>query len=176
MLAVVLLGAIGAVVAWKMSQPPPTPPIVYVDAAPPPPPLGRNPDDDVPLPPPIEDAGSDAGKKVVVTQLANSQCEVKKCTGSTSSDLENTLQLRVKQARRCYNSALEQDPTLSGKVTVAVRVGATGQVCSTSVASNEMSSPHVAQCVASYFRGANFPAPKGGCVDVNIPINFVRGQ
>ena len=120
---------------------------------------------------------SRAGKKVVVTQQgSNSQCDAKKCTGSSGSELETALQFRVRQAHRCYDNALAQDPTLRGKVTVAVRIGANGQVCSAGIASNEMSSQQVAQCVSGYFRGANFPSPKGGCVDVNIPINFVPRQ
>ena len=177
MLAVVILGGIGAAVAWKTCQTPPPPPVIEVDAAPPPIPSGRNPEDDIPLPPPVEDAGPDAGKKVVVTQQGSSnQCDAKKCSGSSGSELESALQFRVRQAHRCYDNALAQDPTLRGKVTVAVRVGANGQVCSAGIASNEMSSQQVAQCVTGYFRGANFPSPKGGCVDVNIPINFVPRQ
>jgi hypothetical protein len=61
-------------------------------------------------------------------------------------------------------------------VTVSVRVGANGQSCSAGIASNEMSSSNVGACVTGFFRGTNFPAPKGGCVDVNIPINFVPRQ
>ena len=178
MVAVVLLGLIGAAVVWKMSQKPPEPTIVYVDAAAPPPKVaGRNPDDDVPLPPPIEDAGDpDASKKAVVAQGSNNQCDAKKCTGVSSSELETALQFRVKQAHRCYDNALGQDPTLKGKITVSVRIGANGQVCNAGIASNEMGSQNVGTCVAGYFRNANFPSPKGGCADVNIPINFVPRQ
>lgn len=177
-IAVALLGLIGAAVAWKMSQKPPAPPIVVVDAAPPPVRSGRNLDDDVPPPPPVEDAGvEDAGKKVAVaTQVSNNLCDVKKCTGTSGSELENALQFQVKKAHRCYDSALAQDPTLRGKVTVSVRVGANGQVCSAGIASNEMGSSQVASCVSGSFRGASFPPPRGGCIDVNIPINFVPRQ
>lgn len=174
--AVALVGLVGAAVAWKTCQKPPAPTVLYVDAAPPPTFTGRNPDDDVPLPPPVEDAGPDAGKKTVVTQGSNNQCDVKKCVGVSSSELETALQFRVKQAHRCYDNALAQDPTLRGKVTVSVRVGSNGQVCNAGIASNEMSSPQVGSCVTGYFRGANFPPPRGGCVDVNIPINFVPRQ
>ena len=174
--AVVLLGLIGAAVGWKMCQPPPKPPVLVFDAAPPPTFSGRNPDDDVPPPPPIVDAGPDSGKKIVYTQGSANMCDAKKCTGQSGSELETMLQFRVKQAHRCYDNALAQDPTLRGKVTVAVRIGANGQTCSANVASNEMGSPTVASCVSGYFRGANFPAPKGGCVDINIPINFVPRQ
>jgi hypothetical protein len=175
-LAVVLLGLIGGAVFWKMSQKPPVAPVIYVDAAPPPTFVGRNPDDDVPPPPPVEDAGPVVEKKAIASQGSNNQCDARKCTGVSSSELETALQFRVKQAHRCYDNALAQDPTLRGKVTVAVRIGTNGQVCSAGIASNEMGSQQVATCVSGYFRGASFPSPKGGCADVNIPINFVPRQ
>lgn len=173
LLALLLLGAIGIIAYWKLSQTPPPPPKPPVfDAGPPP---SAKKDDDVPLPPPVEDAGVDAGKKVTVTN-AGTQCDVKKCSGTTGSDLETTLAFRAKQAHRCYDNALAQDPTLRGKMSIAVRIGANGSVCSVGVASNDMGSPNVANCVANYFRSGGFPAPKGGCADVNIPINFVPRQ
>ncbi len=173
-LALLLLGGIGGVIAWKMSQKPPPPPIVtqIVDAGAPPP---KNTDDEIPLPPPVEDAGTDAGKKIVYVGTA-SQCDAKKCTGTVSSEVEQALAFRAKQAHRCYDNALTQDATLKGKVSIAVRVGANGSVCSAGVASNDMGSPTVANCVAGYFRSGSFPSPKGGCVDVNVPLNFVPRQ
>jgi len=172
----VLVGLIAAAIAWKKCQPePPPPPPPVVDAGPPIKPTGRNPDDDVPPPPPVEDAGPDAGKKIIYTQASN-QCDAKKCVGTSSAELETMLAFRVKQAHRCYDQALAQDATLKGKISVQVRVGAQGGVCSAAVASNEMGSPAVANCVVNYFRGANFPPPKGGCADINIPINFVPRQ
>lgn len=170
-IAVLLLGGVGAVVAWKMGQKPPEPQVVYADAAPPPPKsTGRNLDDEVPLPPPVEDAGEE--KKPVGTVKATSQCDVKSCNGGSTPELEKALAFRASQARRCYNNALAQDSTLQGKVVVSVRIASDGHVCSSNVASNEMGSQSVAACAAGSFRGINFPAPKGGCVDVNVPLKF----
>jgi len=177
-LALLLVGGIGAVIAWKSCQKPPEPIIVVPDAGPPPRPT-KNLDDDIPPPPPVEDASvADAGKKVVVANGGGgNQCDAKKCTGASTSDVETALSFRAKQAHRCYDNALSQDPTLRGKVSIAVRIGSNGTACSAGVASNEMgSNPGVANCVAGYFRGQAFPSPKGGCVDVNIPINFVPRQ
>jgi hypothetical protein len=173
-IALLLLAMIGGAIAWKMSQKPPEPVTINLpppDAAPPKKPV----DDDIPLPPPVEDAGSDAGKKVTVVYTGN-QCDAKKCTGTTTSELEQTLAFRAKQAHRCYDNALTQDPTLKGKVSISVRVGTNGAVCSAAVASNDMGTPSVANCVAGYFRSGSFPAPKGGCADINVPINFVPRQ
>lgn len=177
LLAVLLVGVIVAVVAWKSCQKPDGPVIVYAEAGPPPGPT-KNPDEDIPPPPVVEEAGVDAGKKpqngVVFT---GTQCDVKKCTGSSTSDIETALAFRAKQSHRCYDNALANDPTLRGKMAIAVRIGANGTACSAGVASNELASaPAVAACVVSNFRGQAFPAPRGGCVDVNIPINFVPRQ
>lgn len=176
-IAVLLVGGmIAAGVYFKMCRTPdgPPPPIEVVDAAPPPKPSGRDPEDEIPPPPPEEDAGSDAGKKVTTVVKPDNQCGVARCTGASSPELEQALAMRAKQARKpCYDRALEQDQTLRGKVVISVRVGATGQTCSAKVASNELANPAVAQCAASLFRDVTFPAPRGGCADVNIPINFV---
>jgi len=174
LLALLLLGIIGAVIGWKTCQTPP-PPLAVLDAGPPPRPT-KNVDDDIPPPPVIEEAGVDAGKKTVVV-FTGTQCEVKKCTGTTTPDIETALSFRAKQSHRCYDNALAQDPTLRGKISIAVRIGANGTACTAGVASNELTSaPGVANCVVNNFRGQAFPSPKGGCVDVNIPINFVPRQ
>lgn len=175
-IAVGLVALVVALIGWKTCQKPPPPQVVtqVVDAAAPLPPKTN--DDDIPPPPPVEeDAGEvDAGKKVAGP--VNNQCDAKKCAGTDSPELTNALSFRVKQAHRCYDNALAQDSTLRGKMTVAVRVGSNGQVCSANIASNDMGSAAVGSCVVNYFRSASFPAPKGGCADINIPINFVPRQ
>ena len=176
-LALLLLGVIGAVIAWKVFQKPPEPIVLIPDAGPPPGP-SKNIDEDIPPPIAVEDASvPDSGKKITTVAFTGNQCDAKKCGGSTNHEIETALSFRAKQAHRCYDNALAQDPTLRGKVSIAVRIGANGTSCSAGVASNELASaPGVANCVAGYFRGQAFPSPKGGCVDVNIPINFVPRQ
>jgi len=174
-LALLLLGIIGGIVALKTCQKPPEPVVIVPPDAGPPPKPSQTIDDDIPPPPPVEDASADAGKKTTVIFTGN-QCDVKKCGGSTNSEVEAALSFRAKQAHRCYDNALSQDPTLRGKVSIAVRIGSNGQACSAGVASNELSSASVANCVVNNFRGQAFPSPRGGCVDVNIPINFVPRQ
>lgn len=167
-----------------MHRGPETPTVVVMDAGPPADAAvtalntGRNPEDDIPLPPPIPDAGKPSTTATSGgTSPGSYQCDVRKCNGSTTSELETALSFRTKQAHRCYDTALSQDPTLKGKVTVGVRVGTNGQVCpGVSIVSNEMGSSAVGNCVVNYFRGQSFPAPRGGCADVQIPINFVPRQ
>jgi hypothetical protein len=135
------------------------------------------PTNDVPPPPEDIDAAVevDAGKPVSAMSAAG--CDMKVCKGNATSEVQGGLQQRARQTRRsCYESALQQDESLKGHVEIAVRVGTNGQVCSASVASNDMGSPGVGQCVANMFRGAHVAPPSGGCVDVKVPISFVPGH
>lgn len=175
-IAIVLLGGVAALIGWKACQKPPEAPTVTVpDAAPPPVATGLS-DDDIPLPEEVEEAGApeDAGPKKVVA--ASTGCEARVCNGTATAELTNALSFRARQARRCYESVLAQDPTLHGKLTLALKVGTTGQVCSASVVSNELGSSAVANCIVDRYRSAPFPAPKGGCIQVNVPINLVPNQ
>jgi hypothetical protein len=178
-IAVLLLGSIAGITIWQLTKKPAEPTVTYVDAGAPVVSVatGRDQTEDIPIPPPIVDAGKEKPTQTV-TQVGSGQCDAKKCGGKTTSELETALAFRTRQAHRCYDTALGQDPTLRGKITVAVRVGSNGQTCpnGVSIASNEMSSPTVANCVLNYYRGQSFPAPQGGCTDVNIPINFVPRQ
>jgi hypothetical protein len=176
-IAVLFLG-LGGLVFWKMNQKTEAPPplVVQADAAPAQSAISQREDDDVPPPAPIPDAappphvGGGGGG-------GGGFCNVTKCNGHATSDLESALAFRAKQAHRCYDAALAQDTTLKGKVSISVRVASNGQVCSAGVASNEMATGTVAQCVARMFQNSgHFPAPQGGCIDVAVPISFVPGS
>jgi hypothetical protein len=178
-IVVVLLGGMGALLYWKMSSSPDVqkPLVVTVDAAPPP--TFSHVDDEVPPPPIIPDAGPDTGpvRNTTNTGTAYNACaSTAKCNGTATGDLESALAFRAKQAHRCYDSALANDSTLKGRVGISVRVASNGQVCSASVASNDMGSASVGSCVANMFRqSGHFPPPAGGCVDATVPISFVPG-
>jgi len=173
--AVVLLLGAGGLFYLRGSNKP--------DVTPPPPPMpstsastvATNPLlDDIPPPPP-PDVQPEGGKPnvVYVPGAPGGGCEGKCSQAYASAELGQALQVRANQARRCYNAALAQDPSIKGHVSIAVRVGPGGNVCSASVASNDMGSPGVANCAANMFRSGSYPAPHGGCVDANVPLSFV---
>ncbi len=95
------------------------------------------------------------------------------CKGTETAALLSALSAKAGQARTCYNRALRVNAGLEGKIRMAVRVSPSGGVCSASVAEDSLHDAGVSSCVAQMFRSASFPAPQSGCVDVNIPINFV---
>jgi hypothetical protein len=132
-------------------------------------------DDSVPLPPPPDQPVPDSGPGVRLT-TAFDPCAVKTCTGTTTSELETQIAYRAKQAHRCYDQALAQNSDLKGHMTLKVRVGSTGAVCAATVTGNDMGTDAVANCVANTFRSSrSFPAPKGNCAEVNVPISFIPG-
>lgn len=134
-------------------------------------------EDNVPLPPPPDQPAPDAGPGTRVATTAYDPCSVKACSGSTTSELETQVALRAKQAHHCYENALSQDADLKGHVVLNVKIGANGSVCSANVKENDMGTDAVANCVANLFRSTrSLPPPKGSCVELNVPLNFVAGK
>ena len=176
--AILLLLGIGGIVAWKLTEKPtPTPPPV---ASATPPPTASSVStaliDEVPLPPPIIDAGP-APTAPIVQSGGGDPCAATVCNGNvaTGSDSERALQMLAHQTRRkCYDPALANDPTLQGHVTVRMKIASNGQICSASVLKNDMSSTSVGECAARMLLSSgHVPSPKGGCVELNFPLNYV---
>jgi hypothetical protein len=175
-IALLLLLGIGGLIALrsfggsKDLPPPPLPSASVAQSAEPPP----NPKlDDIPPPPPPDEKpeAGPTGPRVVYVQAAG--CDGKCNEKFSTPELSQALAVRQSQARRCYNQALARDPSLKGRVTLDVRVGPAGNVCSVNIGSNDMGTTAVAACAANIFRSASYPAPKGGCVEANVPLRFV---
>ncbi len=174
-IVIALLGAgLAGLLLWRHFGAQEPPPVVHVPppapTLPPPPPK----EDDVPPPPPVEEAGPETStpKSTVPSNWAS--CDAKVCSGSVTGDLEAALAFRAKTAHKCYDDALAQDSTLKGSVKIAVRIAANGNICSASVAANDLGNPMVAGCIANRFRQAgHYPSPSGGCLDVQVPISLM---
>ena len=174
--AVVLLLGAGGLYAWRSAssrvEPAPVPSAPVADSTAP-----TNPKlEDIPPPAPVEEV-PEAGPPPKVVYVPSGGCD-SKCVGKAPPELEQALQVRGSQARRCYNTALAQDSSLKGHVTIAVKIGSNGNLCSANVLANDMGSATVAACAANIFRAnSSYPAPHGGCLDANIPLAFVpQGQ
>jgi hypothetical protein len=168
--AIVLVAAIVGLIIFKLKgcggeAPPPvaTAPAVttpaFVEPPPPPP------------PPTAEEHVPEAGAPPVVTGTY-SPCS-NKCGGSGNTALNTAISSRAGAARPCYERALRLNSALQGKLMVSVRVDPQGNVCGTSVNQDGIHSPEVTNCVLGMFRSAKFPAPTGGCVEVQVPLSFV---
>jgi len=179
-LIAVMLAAIAGLVYWKVNADDvevieetrttaarteePTP---VLDAAPPP-------------PPPVEEVEEEpeapAEKKPVASASAGNAGCSGVCQGQLTAAGESALRAKGGQARGCYNRALRQNATLSGKLGLKVRIGPSGNVCSLQVTEDTLEDASVTTCVTQMYRAGKFPAPQGGCVEAQIPLNFVSSQ
>jgi hypothetical protein len=176
-IAILLVLGAGGLYAWRSSSshselPAPVPSTPVAESSAP-----ANPKlEDIPLPPPVEEV-PEAGPPPKVVYAPSGGCDAK-CNGKAPPELEQALQVRGSQARRCYNTALAQDSSLKGHVTIAVKIAANGNLCSANILANDMGSAGVAACAANIFRAnSSYPAPHGGCVEADVPLAFVpQGQ
>lgn len=76
--------------------------------------------------------------------------------------------------RSCYERALRNNPTLSGRLDVRFTIGTSGRVTSAS-SSGLAAAPEVGTCVVQRIRGLVFPTPSGGSVDFSFPFTFTPG-
>jgi len=172
--AVLMLLLIGGLIVWKVTASgetkTPTPVAVATTAepvldSPPPPPPPPEPEPDASAKP------DDKGPKKVGSTGPNPCSQA--CTGSPSAALQSALSGRAGQSRSCYEKALSSNATLEGTLTIGVKVGPSGSVCSARVVADGLHDPGVSNCVVARFMGATFPAPQGGCAEVNVPLRFM---
>lgn len=174
--AVLMLLLIGGLIVWKVTGSGDTPkpqPTVATTAPSAPPAALDEPPPPPPPPPVVEDAGKpdDKNPKKVVAGGASPCAKV--CEGTPSAALQSALSGRAGQSRSCYEKALSTNSTLEGTLTVGVKVGPGGQVCGARVVSDGLHDPGVSNCVVARFMSSTFPAPQGGCVEVNVPLRFM---
>src|SRR6186713_2859882 len=174
--AIVMLLLMGGLIFWKMKSggetakveaPKPTAQTEQpvLDEPPPPPP-----------PPPVASTDSSAkpddtkpGGKKVGSTVGGAACGV--CSGEPNPSLPGALGGKAGQSRACYEKALSSNSTLSGRMTVSLKISQQGGVCSAQIKS-DLNNPLVENCVLQNFRAATFPPPKGGCVDASVPLYF----
>jgi hypothetical protein len=129
-----------------------------------------------PPPPPPEEQPEATASAVAPaaskTVRAASSCGGE-CKGVVSTELRSYLSGRASQGRKCYERALLQNASLKGRMKVQLRVSAQGQLCSASMASDELQDPGLNACILQMFRASVYPAPGNGCVDVAVPLSFV---
>ena len=175
---IVLLGAAGGILYWVGKKEPPAPPqtttVTSASTGPTPPPESTV--ELPPLPTNEPDAGADTadaaetGVKVVSNGGGGGSCGGT-CTGTVPSELRNFISGRGAAAKLCYRAALEAQEGLAGDITVSLRIASDGSLCSSSIVSDSVGNANLASCVKGKMQ-TTYPAPKGGCVDQRVTINF----
>jgi outer membrane biosynthesis protein TonB len=166
-----MLLAMGGLLYWKFrgGETPPAPLATATPSA-----TQTHFDEAPPPPPAVEpDAGTKKASTTKKKYVASGppSCSPT-CKGDAPAALRSALAGAAGSVRGCYERALRQNQMLQGKLMVAVKIGAQGNACGASLASDTLGDGAVASCVLQKFRSGQFPAPIGGCVDVQVPINF----
>ncbi len=105
--------------------------------------------------------------------IAGASCRTP-CAGTLTAELSKVARTNALEARRCYNHALAKDPSLAGSATIRLTLDETGAVCGAAIVTHTFPDDTVPDCVRLRLAAAHFPPPDGGCIELNVPINFVR--
>jgi TonB family protein len=76
----------------------------------------------------------------------------------------------------CYGNELKREPTLRGKLVLALTVAASGEVSDARVVQNTTGSQALASCALAQVRDWRFPAVTGGATTFQAPFVFTPPQ
>lgn len=76
--------------------------------------------------------------------------------------------------RSCYNKGLANDPSMAGKIVLAIKIGANGDVNDVSKVGGSGLSSDVEQCIIKRARNGSFDAPGGSGSTIQVPVTFVK--
>ena len=92
--------------------------------------------------------------------------------GGAVSDADRVIAGLRPSFKSCYNKGLANDPSMSGKIVLAIKVQPNGDVESVSKAGGSGLSAEVEQCIIGRAKRASFSA--GGGATLQVPVTFVQ--
>lgn len=117
--------------------------------------------------------GSDC---VEAPQVAPARCDVEECAGELGPAAIAELRATAAKANDCYESALKDQNQLEGRLLVRLRLAAGRDPCEIRIEQKSFDAPEaLTQCVLARLR-ATEARPRSGCVDVALPLAFVRQE
>jgi periplasmic protein TonB len=90
----------------------------------------------------------------------------------SNASLLATIQKYTAGIQYCYGNELKRDPSLSGKLVVALTVSASGQVVQATIVENTLRAPQLAACALSQIRDWKFPPIPVGVTTFQTPFVF----
>jgi hypothetical protein len=76
--------------------------------------------------------------------------------------------------RSCYNKGLANDPSMAGKIVLAIKIAPNGDVNDVSKVGGSGLSSDVEQCIIKRAKGGTFEAPGGSGSTIQVPVTFVK--
>lgn len=89
----------------------------------------------------------------------------------TSEEIRPVVQAGMRDLRRCYDRALRRRPDLRGRYSARVLVDRAGGVRQVRLSAPDAPA-EFASCITDEARSWRFPAPRGGVVWLDVPLNF----
>lgn len=90
--------------------------------------------------------------------------------------IQRVIRQHRREVRTCYESQLQANPDLSGRVIVAFVIDPTGAVAGADIGSSTLGNSAVEQCLRTRVTRWRFPEPRGGgIVRVSYPFVFTSG-
>ncbi len=90
--------------------------------------------------------------------------------------IQRVVREHRREIRSCYESVLQRNRDLEGRVSINWVISPDGAVAGASIASSTLNSEEVESCVVRRIRQWRFPEPRGGgTVRVNYPFDFAAG-
>lgn len=88
--------------------------------------------------------------------------------------IQRVIREHRREIRTCYESELQRDHSLEGRMVVAFVISSDGTVAGSRISDSTLGNSTVEECVAGRVRQWRFPAPDGGG-SVNVSYPFVFG-
>lgn len=109
-------------------------------------------------------------------QQGPGRCDVELCEGELSATAIAALRATAAKANDCYESALKEQNQLEGKMMVRLRLAAGREPCEATIEQSSFAAPEAfSRCVLERLRQTE-ARPRSGCVDVALPLSFVRQE
>lgn len=96
------------------------------------------------------------------------------CRGAATEELVYVLSMRAAQSRSCYNEMLREGVEKEGRMVVRLLLQSNGELAEEPlIVEDQIQNEALSSCVVGVMKtGAPEAPPKGGCLFVNVPLNF----
>lgn len=109
-------------------------------------------------------------------QQGPARCDVELCEGELSATAIAALRATAAKANDCYETALKDQNQLEGKMMVRLRLAAGREPCDARIEQSSFTVPETfSRCVIERLLQTE-ARPQSGCVDVALPLSFVRQE
>jgi len=117
---------------------------------------------------PLGVAGQGSGRLEIGLNLKDAVVD----EGLTKEEVAKVIHSHLNEIRFCYESAIMNEPSLSGKVMVGFKISSKGMVSTAEAEENTMQNQSVSGCLVLKLKNWKFPEPRGG-VQVAVTYPFI---